>query len=427
MIDLEWIKRDPDAVRSALLKRMDVVDLAPILDLDRQRRELTVGAEAARVRRKELAARIGQARSRGEGSAEAEAAAAAVKEEIRGLEAALAEVEEALHGLLAALPNVPDERVAPGGKENNRVVHTWGSPPRLPEPALDHVEICTRLGLVDYERGTKLGGSGFWLYSGAGAALEWALLDFFCRSHRADGYQFFLPPHVLLEECGYTAGQFPKFRDDVFHLETRGDERRRFLLPTSETAILNVYRDEILDFERLPLKAFAYTPCYRRESGSYRTEERGTIRGHQFDKVEMFQFVAPATWEEALAELRRKAERLVEALGLHYRTSMLAAGDVSASMAMTYDVEVWIPSIGAYKEVSSISWARDYQARRANIRFRRPGRKGTEYVHTLNASGLATSRLLPAIVEQCQQADGSVVVPEPLRPWLGVEVIGPPG
>ena len=425
MIDLEWIKRDPDGVRSALLKRMDAVDLAPIVDLDRRRRELTVAAETARARRKEAAAEVGRARSRGEGSAELEEKAADLKEEIRRLEADLGEVEGALHGRLAELPNAPEERVPAGGKENNRVVHTWGSPPQLPATALDHVELTTRLGLVDHQRGTKLGGNGFWLYSGAGAALEWALLDFFCRSHRADGYQFFLPPHILLEECGYTAGQFPKFRDDVFHIERAGDERRRFLLPTSETAILNVYRDEILDFERLPLKAFAYTPCYRREAGSYRTEERGTIRGHQFNKVEMFQFVAPETWEETLAELRRKAERLVEALGLHYRTSMLAAGDITASMAMTYDVEVWIPSIGAYKEVSSISWARDYQARRANIRFRRPGKKGTELVHTLNASGLATSRLLPAIVEQHQQADGSVAVPEPLRPWLGVDRIEP--
>ena len=426
MIDLELIRRDPDRVRAALLKRMDEVDFNPLLDLDRRRRDLTMEVETARARRNEVAAQVGKARSKGGEAPELEAEASALKQRIADLEAALTETGDALHQLLVELPNVPDDRVPPGGKESNQVVRTWGERPSLAKP-LDHVEIGTRLGLVDYPRGTKLGGSGFWLYSGAGAALEWALLDWFNREHLKDGYHFFLPPHLLVTECGYTAGQFPKFVDDVFHIKTIGDERSRFLLPTAETAILNVYRDEILDAEKLPFKAFAYTPCYRREAGSYRAEERGTIRGHQFNKVEMFQFTAPEGAEEALDELRRKAEKLVESLGLHYRTTLLAAKDASASMAMTYDVEVWIPSINAYKEVSSISWARDYQARRANIRFRRPGKKGTEYVHTLNGSGLATSRLFPAILEQLQQEDGSVTVPEPLRQWLGTDVIRPPG
>ncbi len=424
MIDLEWIKREPERVRAALLKRMDEVDLEPILEADRRRRELIAELERSRARRKEVSGLIGRARAGGGvGSSELEAEAAALKDRVAELEAVLAASEQTLQALLVELPNVPDDRVPAGGKEGNQVVRTWGERPALPEGALDHVELCTRLGLVDYERGTKLGGSGFWLYSGTGAALEWALLDFFCREHVRDGYRFFLPPHLLVEECGYTAGQFPKFRDDVFHLRASEGERARFLLPTAETAILNVYRDETLDFDQLPLKAFAYTPCYRREKGSYRTEERGTIRGHQFNKVEMFQFVAPEMAEAALDELRRKAETLVEKLGLHYRTTLLAARDASAAMAMTYDVEVWLPSINAYKEVSSVSWARDYQARRANTRFRRPGKKGTEHVHTLNASGLATSRLLPAIVEQLQREDGSVVVPEPLRGWVGAEVL----
>lgn len=424
MIDLELIKRDPERVRAALLKRMDAVDFTPILELDRRRRDLTVEVETARARRKEASAEVGRIRSKGGEAPGLEAEVGALKERITELETALTATGQSLHELLVELPNVPDDRVPAGGKESNQVVRTWGEKPSLAKP-LDHVELCNRLGLVDYQRGTKLGGSGFWLYSGAGAALEWSLLDFFCREHLKDGYTFFLPPHLLVTECGYTAGQFPKFTDDVFHVKTVGDERSRFLLPTAETAILNVYRDEILDAGQLPLKAFAYTPCYRRESGSYRTEERGTIRGHQFNKVEMFQFVAPEDWERAIDELRGKAERLVEKLGLHYRTTLLAAQDASASMAMTYDIEVWIPSINAYKEVSSVSWARDYQARRAGIRFRRPGKKGTEHVHTLNGSGLATSRLLPAIVEQLQQEDGSVRVPEPLQSWLGTDVIRP--
>jgi seryl-tRNA synthetase len=323
---------------------------------------------------------------------------------------------------MATLPNLPDDRVPPGGKENNRVVRTWGEKPALAEPK-DHVELATRLGLIDYERGTKLGGNGFWLYTGKGAQMEWALLDFFCREHVKDGYTFLLPPHLLIEECGYAAGQFPKFVDDVFHLSERSSDRKHFLLPTSETAILNVYRDEILAGETLPIKAFAYSPCYRREGGSHRTEERGTIRGHQFNKVEMFQFTTPEQGEQALEELVLKAERLVQQLGLHHRTTLLAAADTSASMSITYDVEVWMPSLGMYKEVSSISLAKDYQARRAKIRFRREPKAKPELVHTLNASGLATSRLFPALLEQHQRPDGSVSVPEPLRAWLGTDAL----
>lgn len=433
MIDIDLIRKEPDRVRQALLKRMDAVDLEEILEIDGRRRELRGGLEALQSRRNLTAKEIGQRRSKGGDTAELESAASGLRAEIAEIEAQVDAAEQALQRLLEVLPNMPDDRVPAGDKEANQVLRTWGEKPPPVSRPLDHVELCTRLGLVDYERGTKLGGNGFWLYTGMGAALEWALLDFFCRQHVADGYQFLLPPHLLADECGYTAGQFPKFRDDVFHIEAGAGERNRFLLPTSETAILNVYRDEIIPFDKLPIKAFAYTPCYRREAGSHRTDERGTIRGHQFNKVEMFQFVAPEGAEAALDELVGKSESLVRQLGLHHRTSLLAARDTSASMAMTYDIEVWIPSIGQYKEVSSASWARDYQARRAGIRFKREkGPKSgksvkSELIHTLNASGLATSRLMPAIVEQHQQEDGSVRVPEPLRAWLGTDIIRPPG
>ncbi|RMH38743.1 MAG: serine--tRNA ligase [Deltaproteobacteria bacterium] len=426
MIDIELIRRDPDAVRAGLARKSDQIDIGPILDLDRRRREIIGALDANRARRKQVAKEIGRARAQGGTAPELEAEAADIKAAIAAMEQELARVEAELNDRVAELPNIPDERVPDGGKDNNRVVRVFGEPPALPDGAADHVELCTRLDLVDYERGVKLGGSGFWIYKGLGAALEWALLDFFCREHFRDGYTFVLPPHLLVEHCGFAAGQFPKFRDDVFHLQTAEGERERFLLPTAETAILNIYGDEILDRERLPLKMFAYTPCYRREAGGYRTDERGTIRGHQFNKVEMFQFVEPDDADAALQELVRRAESIVEKLGLHFRTSLLAARDVSDSMKMTYDVEVWIPSLGGYKEVSSASWAGDYQARRANIRYRPEGQKRTAFVHTLNASGLATSRLLPALVEQLQQPDGSVLVPEPLRPWLGVDRIVPP-
>jgi seryl-tRNA synthetase len=425
MLDIELIRTDPEFVRQALLKRMDQVDLAPVLEADTLRRKLVREVEAARAERKRHSKEIGKLRASGVDTTEAQQHAATLGDEITQMQAELAAAEQNLSDLLMDLPNLPDERSPAGGKEANQVVRTWGEAPDLGDHALDHVELSTRLGLVDYARGVKLGGTGYWLYTGLGAALEWALLDFFNREHFAAGYEFMLPPHLLTAESGYGAGQFPKFYDDVFHIQAGQSERPSFLLPTAETAILNVYRDEILPAEKLPIKAFAYTPCYRREAGGYRTEERGTIRGHQFNKVEMFQFVTPDQAEDALNELLHRSETLVQKLGLHYQTSLLAARDASATMKLTYDVEVWIPSIQIYKEVSSASWAGDYQARRANIRYRPEPGKPTAFVHTLNASGLATSRLLPAIVEQNQQPDGSVVVPEVLRPWVGTDVIRP--
>lgn len=425
MLDIELIRSDPQFVRTALLKRVDHVDLDPILEADALRRKLLGEVESARSERNRQAREIGKLKASGTDTSEAQKRAAELGDRITEMQATLAEAEKNLHDLLMELPNLPDDRSPAGGKEANQVVHTWGKAPELGAKPLDHVELCTRLGLIDYARGTKLGGNGYWIYTGQGAALEWALLDFFNREHYAAGYQFMLPPHLLTEEAGYAAGQFPKFYDDVFHLSEEQGDRKAFLLPTAETAILNVYRDEILPAEMLPVKAFAYTPCYRREAGSYRSEERGTIRGHQFNKVEMFQFVAPDGAEDALNELVARSQMLVEKLGLHYQTSLLATRDASASMKLTYDIEVWIPSIGIYKEVSSASWAGDYQARRANIRYKQGQGKPTAFIHTLNASGLATSRLLPAIVEQNQQPDGSVVVPEPLRAWVGTDVLRP--
>jgi len=426
MLDIELIRSDPEYVRAALLKRVDDVDLAPILEADALRRRLVGEVDSAQTERNRVSKEIGKLKAAGQDTTGIQAQTASLGTRITELRADAGEAEARLQQLLSELPNLPDDRAPVGGKEVNQVVRTWGSQPDLGEKPLDHVELCTQLGLIDYQRGTKLGGSGYWLYTGPGAALEWALLDFFNREHYAAGYTFLLPPHMLTEENGYAAGQFPKFHEDVYHIAEDSDGgRKSFLLPTAETAILNVYRDEILPAEDLPVKAFAYTPCYRREAGSYRSEERGTIRGHQFNKVEMFQFCTPQDAEAAHQELVGRAQMLVEKLGLHYQTTLLGTRDASASMRLTYDIEVWLPSLGIYKEVSSASWAGDYQARRANIRYRTGQGKPTAYLHTLNASGLATSRLLPAIVEQHQQPDGSVVVPEPLRAWVGTDVLRP--
>ncbi len=342
----------------------------------------------------------------------------AVSDTIKHLDEELKSVETKMNDFISVLPNLPDADVVAGGKENNEVISVYGEKPEFAFKFKDHVDLATSLNLIDYERGVKLGGNGFWIYTGAGAKLEWALLNYFITEHIKDGYEFMLPPHMLNYECGYTAGQFPKFGEDVFKLENGN-----FMLPTSETALVNLYRDEILPESDLPKRLFSYTPCYRREAGSYRAEERGMIRGHQFNKVEMFAFTKPEDSDALHKELIEKACRLVEGLGLHYRLSKLAAGDVSASMASTYDIEVYLPSMGIYKEVSSISNARDYQARRGMMRFKRDGEKKTEYINTLNGSGLATSRVLPAILEQFQNDDGSVTVPEPLRAFMGTDVI----
>ena len=322
------------------------------------------------------------------------------------------------------MPNLPDDDLVGGFKENNAVVYTFGTKPEFDFKAKDHVELCESLGLIDYERGAKISGHGTWIYTGLGAQLEWALINFFISEHLKDGYTMIMPPHLLNYESGYTAGQFPKFKEDVFWLE--GTEPKRFMAPTAETSLVNLHRNEILTEAELPKKYFSYTPCYRCEAGSYRTEERGMIRGYQFNKVEMVQYTTENGSNEAFEELLSKAKSLVEKLGLHFQVSKLAAGDCSHSMARTYDVEVWIPSMGIYKEVSSASNARDYQARRGLIRYRDAETKKTKFCHTLNASGLATSRLVPAIVEQFQNADGSVNVPEVLQPFMGgVKVLYP--
>jgi seryl-tRNA synthetase len=424
MLDINLIKRDPDYIKKALSKRQTDVNIDELLAVDSELRRMTAAIDEARAERNQAAkAHTDAAKSVGV-SEGFKAQTVEIRTRIATLESARAVVQEKFDAMMASLPNILDERVPAGGKESNKVLRAWGEKPVLGDWALDHLNLAKKHKLVDYERGVKLSGSGFWIYTGQGAAMEWALLNYFCSMHYRDGYTFVLPPHLLLPASGFAAGQFPKFYEDVFHIRTFEGDRERFLLPTSETAILNIYRDEILEETQLPAKMFAYSPCYRSEAGGPRADERGTVRGHQFNKVEMFQFVVPDQAEQALNELVRRAETILEELGLHYRTVLLAAEDASASMALTYDVEVWLPSINAYKEVSSVSWASDYQARRAKIRYRPTGGKQTQLVHTLNASGLATSRLFPAILEQHQQQDGSVIVPEPLRAWLGIDRIG---
>ena len=424
MLDINLIRENPEKVKEALKKKMWDADFTEFLQWDAERKALIQSVEGNKAEMNKLSASVPAAKKAGEDVTKIFAKVKEIAKSNAENEAKLKELDQKIFDFVAVLPNIPDDDLVGGGKENNKVIHTYGKKPEFAFKMKDHVELAESLGLVDYERGGKIAGRGSWIYTNLGAQLEWAILNFFIQEHLKDGYTFILPPHLLNEESGFVAGQFPKFKEDVFWLD--GLEPKRFLLPTAETALVNLYRNEILQEEDLPKKLFAYTPCYRREAGSYRTEERGMIRGYQFDKVEMVQYTRPEDGDAAFEELVRKAVSLVEKLGLHFQVSKLAAGDISHSMARTYDIEVYLPSIGIYKEVSSASNARDYQARRGMIRFRDKTTGKSRFVHTLNASGLATSRIFPAILEQYQQEDGSVLVPEVLQPFMGgLKVIKP--
>ncbi|MFA7076348.1 MAG: serine--tRNA ligase [Candidatus Izemoplasmatales bacterium] len=416
MLDVELIMNEPEYVKKALLKRGFEVDFKGFIELREKRNSLLKNIEEVRALRNKLSKSIGEYKRDKKDTTDLFAQIEKIKDNVNQDEVLLGEIEEKINEFLLKIPNIPDEDLLGGDKENNVVVAVYKDQPVFDFPIKDHVELATSLGLIDYERAAKISGKGTWIYTGLGARLEWALINFFIDEHIKDGYEFLMVPHLLNYESGQTAGQFPKFKEDVFWLD--GENPRKFLLPTAETALVNVHRNEILDLKQLPKKYFSYTPCYRREAGSYRSEERGMIRGYQFNKVEMVQYTTPEDSDDAFLELIIKAERLMKKLGLHYQVSKLAAGDVSFAMARTFDIEVWLPSIKIYKEISSVSNSRSFQARRGMIRYRKEDGK-IDYVNTLNGSGLATSRLLPAILEQNQMADGSVRVPDVLVPYLG--------
>ena len=411
MLDIKYIRDSQDEVEQALLKRMDQkdLDLSKILKLDDKRREVIAKVDDLKAERNKF--------SKTKPDAKTIKAMKKLGQDIKALDNDLKKAEDALNEALAALPNIVADDVVAGGKENNKIIKTFEEKPKFDFEVKNHVDLATDLGLIDYERAAKMSGAGFWVYTGDGALLEWALLNYFIDFHRQNEYIFMIPPYLLTEQSAYTSGHLPKFRDDLFWTQDK-----LCLNATSEMMLGNYYRDEILPADNLPTKYYAFSTCFRREAGSYRAEERGMIRGHQFNKIEMFQFTRPEDSWLAFDELKGHAEKLVEGLGLHYTTVQLAAGDCSAAMAKTVDIEVWIPSMNTYKEVSSVSNALEYQARRGNIRFKDADGKN-KFVHTLNASGLATSRILPAILEQNQQADGSVLVPKVLQKYMAKKIL----
>ena len=426
MIDIKIFREMPDVLKQKLLKKgADCSkEIDRIVELDTSRRMIIAENESGKAEQNNLSRKIARIKKEGGDAFEIISNVNILKDKIRESEARLNAVEDELNGLMLGLPNPPDDDLSPGGKENNEPLRYYGEPYTFDFEPKNHMELCVKLGLIDYERGTKLAGSGFWIYRGLGARLEWALLSYFIDTHIEDGYELMFVPHMLEYQCGLTAGQFPKFADEVYKIANPTDDRMHYMLPTAEAALVSLHRDEILKESELPKKYISYTPCFRREAGTYGADERGMVRGHQFNKVEMVQYTTPEGSDAAFEELVGKAEALVAGLGFHFRTVKLAAGDCSSAMARTYDIEIQIPSMNGYKEVSSVSNARSYQSRRGAMRFKRAETGKIEFMHTLNGSGLATSRILPALVEQNQRKDGSIVIPEVLRKYLGgLEII----
>lgn len=423
MLDLRRIRQDPEGILARLRRRNPHLDLSRVLALDEERRELQKQVDEVRRRQNEGSERVAALSKAGD-LPERERLLAELKvlaETRKRLEDRLSQVEAELAAELLSLPNVPHDSVPSGTKEEKVVLRVWGEPPRFDFPPQHHLALAQKLRLLDMERAAKLAQSRFPMYVGEGARLEFALLHWMLELHvREHGYIPILPPILANRRSFLVSGQLPKFAEELYHCPA--DDL--FLNPTAESLLANLHNDEILEEERLPLKYVAYTPCFRREAGSYGEEQRGLIRVHQFNKIELFWYTTPDRSYQALEELVGHAERVLQLLGLHYRVTLLPASDLAFQSAKTIDIEVWLPGQGAYYEVSSCSNCEDFQARRGNVRYRPKEGGRPQYVHTLNGSGLATSRLFAAILEQNQRRDGTVVLPRVLAELLDRETLG---
>lgn len=421
MLDVRQLSKDADAFVQQLGRRGEGLDLSEVVALDKQRRALIQTSDSLRHRQKEAQKEMGKADKKSEAFAQFREEMKAVSNEIKATTETLREVEEQLAALMMLLPNVPSAACPDGKSEDDNVVIRYeGEKPALDFEAKAHWDVAEQLGILDFERGTKVTGARFTVYKGLGARLERALIQFMLDLHTDEGdYTEILPPFLVSEASMLAAGQFPKFRDDAFETGKDGF----VLVPTAEVPLTNLHRDEIFDAESLPVRYAAYTPCFRREAGSHGRDTRGLIRQHQFQKVELYHYCAPEDSEAEHQRMLRSAEEVLRRLGLHYRVVDLCTGDLGFGATRTYDLEVWLPGMQAYREISSCSNCGDFQARRAAIRYRAPEAKKPSLVHTLNGSGLAVGRTVVAILENYQQADGSVVIPEALRPYMRADVI----
>jgi seryl-tRNA synthetase len=420
MYDLGYFRNNLGTIAARLADRGFTVDMEEFRELDAQRRGALVEAEKLKAQRNAESQEIGKLKKAGADTATMQQRVRELGELITKLDGEAAAVDEKFSQLMAGIPNTPHESV-PTGKsaEDNVEVRRWGTPPKFAFTPKAHWDLGPELGILDFDRAAKITGARFVVYMGLGAKLERALINFMLDVHTKEhGYTEVLPPFMANKDSFYGTGQLPKFEQDLFKLE--GTDY--YLVPTAEVPVTNLYRNETLDLDALPIKLTAYTPCFRSEAGSYGRDVRGIIRQHQFQKVELVKFSRPESSYEELESLTRDAEDILQRLGLAYRTVVLSTGDIGFSSAKTYDIEVWLPGLNEYKEISSCSNFEAFQARRAQIRAK-SGKDKAEFVHTLNGSGLAVGRTWLAILENYQQADGSVVVPEVLRPYMGVDVI----
>lgn len=416
MLDIKYLRENAAEAADRLARRGGNIDLSPLTTLDQQRRELLSEAESLKAERNRVSAIIGKTKDKSQVQGEI-ASMKEVSARIKQLDDELRQVEEGLESALLMLPNLPHPACPIGASEDDNVeVRSWGEPTHFNFEAKDHVALGETLGILDFERASKLSGARFSLSLGLGARLERALVNFMLDLHTGEhNYLEVLPPFMVNRATMMGTGQLPKFEDDLFHAE----DTDLFLIPTAEVPVTNIHRDEILPADKLPLCYTAFTPCFRKEAGSHGKDTRGLIRQHQFNKVELVKFVMPEDSDSELDKLLANAERVLQLLGLPYRVVDLCSGDIGFSAARTFDIEVWLPGQGCYREISSCSTFTDFQARRAGIRFRREEGSKPELVHTLNGSGLAVGRTLVAVLENYQQEDGSVMIPEVLRPYLG--------
>lgn len=417
MLEIKYVRQNLSVVKETLEKRGDTADLSSFEQADEQRRSVLNEMEQLRHRRNVVSGEIAEMKKRGEDADKLVAEMREVGSRIKELEQELSDYEARINEILIRIPNVPHQSVPEGADDSeNEVVREVGTQPEFAFEPQPHWTVGEKLGILDFERAAKIAGARFPLYMGAGAMLERALISFMLDLHlNAHGYREVLPPFIVNRHSMTCTGQLPKFEEDLFKIEGR----EYFLIPTAEVPVTNIHQDEILDEADLPIYYTAYTPCFRAEAGSYGKDTRGLIRQHQFNKVELVKFVDPENSYEELEALLEDAETVLKRLELPYRVVLLCTGDIGFASAKTYDIEVWMPAQQRYREISSCSNFESFQARRAGIRFKRKGRKKTELVHTLNGSGLAVGRTVAALLENCQQADGSVAIPAALQPYMG--------
>ncbi|MBI2819016.1 MAG: serine--tRNA ligase [Acidobacteria bacterium] len=425
MLDLSYVRENLEVVERKLAERGGPARIDGFREVDHDRRRLLTEVESLKSRRNKASDEIGKLKKMGQDASAIIQAMAGISEQIKSLDNQAGQLDARLREILACLPNIPHESVPVGTSENDNLeIRRWGKQPAFPFRAKTHLELAESLGILDMERAAKIAGARFGVYWDLGAKLERALATFFLDVHtREHGYREVLPPAIVNSASLFGTGQLPKFSNELFKLE--GTDY--WLIPTAEVPVTNLYRDEVLDAADLPINLVAYTPCFRSEAGSYGKDMKGIFRNHQFQKVELVKFAHPEkSWDEH-EKLTRDAEAILQRLGLPYRVVVLCTADMGFGSAKTYDVEVWLPGQGRYREISSCTNYEAFQARRANIRFRTGGKGKSEFVHTLNGSGLPTGRTWIAIMENFQQADDSIVIPDALRPYMGgVERIGPP-